>query len=424
MSNKEEQTRKLIEIIKKTNDESIKFKAIDELGEIGKRAKQAVSLLVSISNDSSESFNLRSKAIWSLGEIGSGAAVQKIINLLKSDNNENIRILCIEALGKIGKRSELILPALKEIIFSETDSKVRNRIPKVLRKFEDAAILILIEVIKKSSPDLQYYSLLALGEIKNNDKEISSFLYSGFESADNIGKVGYGFALLIHDGYDEQIISKLEELKQMGFMTLGQRTTFEEILKHCEVKINDLNIDILDKINRILSFKNQNILRVRNFNDLIKRNETNQIEFKAALRYNNKKQKVLPDLEKKIIKTIVGFMNADGGILLIGVNNYGKIVGLDGDYSTFGDKQNNDGFRLHLTQLYRNNNILVQTNKCVRPFFPKINEKEFCIVTVEPSNRPVFVNKDLIVRMDNSTRTLSTEEAVKYINDHFNENQK
>ncbi|HUU79381.1 MAG TPA: HEAT repeat domain-containing protein [candidate division Zixibacteria bacterium] len=104
---KEEQTKKLIERIKRTQDETIKLDAIDQLGEIGKRAKESVSLLIQLIKDSSESFKIRTKAIWSLGEIGSGTAVQPLIDLLQSDNNKYIRILSLESLGKISKRPEI-----------------------------------------------------------------------------------------------------------------------------------------------------------------------------------------------------------------------------------------------------------------------------------------------------------------------------
>ena len=61
------------------------------------------------------------------------------------------------------------------------------------------------------------------------------------------------------------------------------------------------------------------------FRKTVERKETDLIEYKSAMRYNKTKQKVLPELEKKIVNTVVGFMNAEGGILLIGVNNDGKI---------------------------------------------------------------------------------------------------
>ncbi|MHA1186483.1 MAG: AlbA family DNA-binding domain-containing protein, partial [Candidatus Heimdallarchaeota archaeon] len=142
----------------------------------------------------------------------------------------------------------------------------------------------------------------------------------------------------------------------------------------------------------------------------------------STFRFNKKLQKVLPVLEKNIVKTITGFMNTNGGILLIGVNNDGKIVGLDGDYRSFGKgKQDSDGFRLRLNQLYESNAIEAHVISLVETFIEKVNAKEFCIITVMPSSEPVFLKKKqgLYVRMDNSTKLLSPNDAVNYSLKHF-----
>ena len=51
-----------------------------------------------------------------------------------------------------------------------------------------------------------------------------------------------------------------------------------------------------------------------------------------------------------IAKTISGFMNSEGGTLLIGVADDGTVTGLDGDYATL-TKSDRDGYELFLTQL-------------------------------------------------------------------------
>ena len=54
-------------------------------------------------------------------------------------------------------------------------------------------------------------------------------------------------------------------------------------------------------------------------------------------------------IEKAIAKTIASFMNGEGGVLFIGVDDQGSILGLGEDYKTL-KKQDSDGFEIELRQ--------------------------------------------------------------------------
>jgi DNA-binding response OmpR family regulator len=85
--------------------------------------------------------------------------------------------------------------------------------------------------------------------------------------------------------------------------------------------------------------------------DLIPKGESENLEFKASLRWDFRLQKVNKELEIKVVETVAGFLNAhDGGTLLIGVSDDGTIVGLENDYQTL-KKKNRDGFQAHAYQL-------------------------------------------------------------------------
>ena len=79
--------------------------------------------------------------------------------------------------------------------------------------------------------------------------------------------------------------------------------------------------------------------------ELINRGESNTLEFKSTLRYDLEQQKVNKDLAKVIPKTLAGFLNAEGGMLLIGVADNGQILGLENDISSL-RKKNLDYFEL------------------------------------------------------------------------------
>jgi len=81
--------------------------------------------------------------------------------------------------------------------------------------------------------------------------------------------------------------------------------------------------------------------------ELISLGETFNTEFKSSLRYDYQQKKPNKDLELEIAKSIVAFLNSEGGKLLIGVKDNGEILGLTNDYLTL-KKKNRDGFKLKL----------------------------------------------------------------------------
>ena len=81
--------------------------------------------------------------------------------------------------------------------------------------------------------------------------------------------------------------------------------------------------------------------------DLIKEGESDELEFKATLRWDIKEGRVSKKLEQVIVKTVAAFANAQGGSLLIGVDDDGQAVGLSRDYESLGES-GRDPFELHL----------------------------------------------------------------------------
>ncbi len=65
--------------------------------------------------------------------------------------------------------------------------------------------------------------------------------------------------------------------------------------------------------------------------DLLKAGESAVLEYKSSLRWDLKLQKYNADLIKVVFKTIAGFMNVEGGTLLIGVDDSGTVLGVEYD---------------------------------------------------------------------------------------------
>ncbi|MGL1891237.1 MAG: ATP-binding protein [Spirochaetaceae bacterium] len=160
---------------------------------------------------------------------------------------------------------------------------------------------------------------------------------------------------------------------------------------------------------------------------LINQGESSNLEFKSSLRWDIKEDKVNKKLEIVILKSIAAFANAYGGTLLIGVEDNGKILGLNNDYNTL-KSTDKDGFELHLRNIvsgmygtYAIKNLAVEfiTNK----------GKEICKVTILKSSKPLFTimkNKDgekqenFYIRDGNLSRRLDTTSSIlDYCNKRF-----
>lgn len=150
---------------------------------------------------------------------------------------------------------------------------------------------------------------------------------------------------------------------------------------------------------------------------IIRNGENEKVEFKSSLRYDFRKGQPNKILEEVIAKSIAGFMNADGGMLLIGVDDRGYLLGLDNDYVTLG-KQNRDGFEQRLMLVIADK---LGTDICplIHVTFHMITDWEVCSIYIEKSHRPVYIregeNPVFYLRTGNITKSLNTQETVEYL---------
>lgn len=150
---------------------------------------------------------------------------------------------------------------------------------------------------------------------------------------------------------------------------------------------------------------------------LIDEGENQYTEFKSSLRWNAFKSDKDAAIELATLKTIAGFLNANGGVLFIGVKDDGSVLGISHD-----GFENPDKMMLHLTH--------VITQKLGKEALPdvhisvvNIQNKLVLRVDCEASHQPVFVknNKDdlFYVRVGNMTQSYGMKDAVVYIKQRF-----
>jgi len=150
---------------------------------------------------------------------------------------------------------------------------------------------------------------------------------------------------------------------------------------------------------------------------LISHGESSHLEFKSTFRWDVKDSRPNRALEDVIMKTLTGFMNGEGGTLIIGVSDDGSITGLEDDYKIL-KKKDRDGFEQALVAAVASK---LGTDLCqyVHPVFHNTLGKDVCRIIVRPSHRPVYIkegnNMKFYVRTGVSTRALNIQEAVEFI---------
>lgn len=176
------------------------------------------------------------------------------------------------------------------------------------------------------------------------------------------------------------------------------------------------------------SLRGRDISRLLTVDELIAAGENQTVEFKSSARHNAHTGESDDRLEQVIVKTVCGFLNAEGGTVFIGVADDGRPTGIDADLSTLRNKANVDGYELFLRQLLESG-LSVPTAGTVRIAFERVNDVQVCAMTVAASGKPVFAKplkaqggteaSDFWVRMGNQTRQLHGDDMVHYQSQHW-----
>jgi len=161
---------------------------------------------------------------------------------------------------------------------------------------------------------------------------------------------------------------------------------------------------------------------LRTVAEIIENDEDFAVEFKSTARWDLREDKPNKAIEDAVVKTVAGFLNTDGGTLLIGVGSDRQVVGLDHDYARV-KPPNGDGFvnwlTTHLTTAVGHAAVMRS-----RARIAVHDGHEICRLDVARSSRPVWAktskeDRVFFVRMNNSTRPLPTGELDSYIADRW-----
>ena len=153
---------------------------------------------------------------------------------------------------------------------------------------------------------------------------------------------------------------------------------------------------------------------------IIQRGESTQQEFKSTLRRNLHSKQNDERIEDAVLKTIGAFCNTEGGILLIGIEDSGNILGIEADGFT-----TTDSFSLHLGNLIERR-LQPSPREYVKFRVVTYSGRSICIVNCERAEREIWFNPkgkslppELYIRVGPSSRPLQGPEITNYCRKHF-----
>lgn len=189
----------------------------------------------------------------------------------------------------------------------------------------------------------------------------------------------------------------------------------EEELSVNPLDHNNFFNEQIDKLIQEAELEN-NIQRIR---CLVRKGESKTLEVKQSFRSDVKGQERRSSLGEGCLKTIVGFLNADGGELIVGVRDDGEFSGLEAEINKF-HKGSKDEFLLSLQNKIQ--------NRIGGEYYPYINYElvkvdrncTVLLVNCKASKKACYLDgKHFYVRTNPATPKLEGPRLVDYVNERF-----
>tara|TARA_Y100001970_G_C14200869_1_gene841006 strand:+ start:63 stop:2054 length:1992 start_codon:yes stop_codon:yes gene_type:complete len=189
--------------------------------------------------------------------------------------------------------------------------------------------------------DLEKYKYISVKLKDGVDSKYVTDLYNSKTGKDFIKTVTLGQTIPFLSGNAIKDMPYIEN-KHFNIKMSNEITELiENLSKLADKNFDDQNVDIYTLVN--------DLLPGNDIRGLIKTGEGNKVEFKSTFSKpleeppkNVSNKELRTNLETACLKTISGFLNADGGKLLIGVMDEGKIIGVESDLHKNKDEHNLD----------------------------------------------------------------------------------
>ncbi len=146
---------------------------------------------------------------------------------------------------------------------------------------------------------------------------------------------------------------------------------------------------------------------------LIREGEGGTVEFKSTMRMNLRTGKADKAVELAWLKAVAAFMNTTGGTLLIGVDDEGRIQGIEPDGFA-----NEDKCRLHFKNLIAQH-IGLEHSGSLHLEIHRIEGRQVVVIECERSDKPVFLShgkeEEFYIRSGPSSVKLPVSKVIEYL---------
>ena len=145
--------------------------------------------------------------------------------------------------------------------------------------------------------------------------------------------------------------------------------------------------------------------------------ESGTVEFKSTLHTNLHTGEKDPRMELAVLKTIAGFLNTNGGILIIGLTDEGTPVYIQAD-----DFTNEDKMSLHLVNIVKSR-MGIQAMTSLHAHFDDHDDFRVMFIKCRQCPTPIFLKdgdtERFYIRTGPSTTELSASQIQEYIKQRF-----
>jgi hypothetical protein len=154
-----------------------------------------------------------------------------------------------------------------------------------------------------------------------------------------------------------------------------------------------------------------------NLSQVVMNGESEAVEFKSTLRTNLHINNKDPRMEFSVLKTLAGFLNTNGGMLVIGVSDDGTPIGIQTD-----GLENEGKMSLHLVNIIKTR-MGIQALTNLHAHFDDQEDCRVMVVKCRKSPKPVFLKdgeaERFYIRTGPSTTELSASQTQEYIKQRF-----
>lgn len=305
---------------------------------------------------------------------------------------EEVRMIDLSPLKKIKKNHDIeeFLEKYKDIQDSNKNYVFFPTMPGPNTRVRNGSLL-----------DLEKYRYLSVKLKDDIDSNYVTDLYNTKTGKDFIKTVTRGQFM---PNLTINCIKDMPYIENKDFDITKKNDEFAELIeklsKYIDESFDDPNTDIYTIIN--------NVLPGYDIKSLINGGEGNKVEFKSTFSKpletsskNVSNKELRFSLETACLKTISGFLNADGGKLLIGVMDNGEIIGIESDLH-----KNKDEHNLDLSQKIEARIGLAYV-KYTDIVYHSINGKTVCEVTCK-SLREINADIDIAPLKDKKSSAQSS----------------